>query len=279
MAQEYDDLLNSSGPVHRFEDALAKSALISHDSTAAAPERPATACLASGRLAAAHTVRASSAMGALAGNGTRVQSVSDSAPIRVGTPRFLEMPRVNYIPGRAASTNVARDSIVDNLRLPQDRRREAERVLREASNKPSDRECFEAYHDHLKTLRCVRLLYNYGQRYYVVICVDTLHANSGQLAAKLSTLEELFDEKTHDPETLQAHMERDMALSAGARARGMYEHADARKAMEVAGQGFARVKDHRYTLLLVTPMGRVRTRACYPPVLPQTWPTQSPEES
>lgn len=76
--------------------------------------------------------------------------------------------------------------------------------------------------------------------------VDAVHVNSEQVAARLSTLEMLFDEKTHDPETLKAHMDRDMALNAGARARGMYEHAAARNALDVAEQGFASVQDQRY---------------------------------
>ena len=66
--------------------------------------------------------------------------------------RFLDMPRMAYRPGRKLS---AKTHMADSLRMPDERKREAHRILRAANDAPSGKEVFDAYHDHLKTLRHV----------------------------------------------------------------------------------------------------------------------------
>ena len=150
-------------------------------------------------------------------------------------PKFLDMPPMGYAPGatqqavnasesasamRQAAKQAKADGIVQALRPPAERDEEAYRLQYAADHAPSEREIYDAYYKHLKTL-------------------------NAQVTDKLLKLESLFAHESQDAEALRLHAARDMGLDLGSRARGTLEHAEARKALKEAGERWSAIQGRR----------------------------------
>lgn len=161
MTKEYNNILNANATVKGFEDFLTDSQLNANEQTAAITlQHPATTHAPKESMESpnADTLLARESRACLP---SRVHSASDShyskaPPASMSRMnRFLDMPRVDHNPGLLPVRGSAKTDIADSLRMPDERKKEAERALLAAGHAPSGRELFDAYHDHLKTLRFV----------------------------------------------------------------------------------------------------------------------------
>jgi hypothetical protein len=160
---------------------------------------------------------------------------------RVGAPkgaptRFRDMPPLEYVAGNVAnvlntshwaseshriSKQAAAEGMVNALRLPDERKKEAARVLYEATHGPPDKFLALEFYAHLQTL-------------------------SRQATDKIAALEKMFETDAYDTESLQALAHRDMGLNLGVHARGMFEHAEARRTIIEAADGVSALQGRRY---------------------------------
>jgi hypothetical protein len=156
---------------------------------------------------------------------------------RTEQPRFLDMPPMGYAPGAVdkvvnssqsasalsqAAKQAEAKSIVEALRPPEERKEESQR--QHAAHRPSEREIYDAYYKHLKTLNT-------------------------QVADKLLQLESLYENESQDAEALRLHAARDMGLDFGSRARGTLEHAEARKTITEAEERWSNIQGCRLAFL------------------------------
>ena len=152
---------------------------------------------------------------------------------RTVQPKFLDMPPMGYAPGAVdkvvnssqsasallqAAKQAEANSIVEALRPPEEREEESQR--QHAAHRPSEREIYDAYYKHLKTLNT-------------------------QVADKLLQLESLYEHESQDAEALRLHAARDMGLDLGSRARGTLEHAEARKTITEAEERWSNIQGCR----------------------------------
>jgi hypothetical protein len=169
---------------------------------------------------------------------------------RAVQPRFLHMPPMGYAPGaidkvvnssqsasalRQAAKQAEANSIIEALRPPEEREEEAQR--QHAAHRPSEREIYDAYYKHLKTLNI-------------------------QVADKLLQLESLYEHESQDAEALRLHAARDMKLDLGSRARGTLEHAEARKTITEAEERWSKIQGCRLAFLCLNTRKRCSDSAC-----------------
>ena len=169
---------------------------------------------------------------------------------RTVQPRFLDMPPMGYAPGAVdkvvnssqsasalsqAAKQAEANSIVEALRPPEEREEESQR--QHAAHRPSEREIYDSYYKHLKTLNT-------------------------QVADKLLQLESLYEHESQDAENLRLHAARDMGLDLGSRARGTLEHAEAQKTIMEAEERWSNIQGCRLAFLCLNTRKRSSDSAC-----------------